>query len=220
VADGWAFWIDRGGTFTDVVARDPSGKILVHKLLSDHLDAYEDAPLHAIQTLMGVAKGERIPSEQIDSVKMGTTLATNALLERKGARVGLITSRGFGDLLAIGYQDRPELFALEIRKPESLAAATAEVAERVLSDGTVRTALDEAQVREALDGFKADGIEAVAVLFLHSFACPEHEVRAGELAGEFEPPRCAGDQGGGAWRYDNGGCLSDADASEVCGTLA
>lgn len=182
VPERWEFWIDRGGTFTDVVARDPAGNLLVQKLLSDNRDAYEDAPLHAIRTLMGVAEGVEIPSEWIDSVKMGTTLATNALLERKGARVGLITSRGFGDLLEIGYQERPELFALNVRKPESLAAAIVEVDERVSADGAVRTALDETQVRKALEAFRKEGIEAVAVLFLHSFAYPGHEMRVGTLA--------------------------------------
>ncbi len=128
--------------------------------------------------------GERIPSEWIGWIKMGTTLATNALLERKGARVGLITTQGFGDLLEIGYQDRPEIFALDIHKPESLAAEIGEVAERVLADGNVRTALDEDGVRAALARFGEQDIESVAVLFLHSFAYPNHEVRAGEIARE------------------------------------
>ena len=124
---GWQFWIDRGGTFTDVVARDPEGALHVHKLLSDCPGRYRDAPLQAIRTLLGLSDGDPIPANEIDSVKMGTTLATNALLERKGVPTGLITTKGFADLLEIGYQDRPEIFDLDIRKPTPLATAVAEV---------------------------------------------------------------------------------------------
>ncbi len=178
----WQFWIDRGGTFTDVVARDPEGGIHVHKLLSEDPEHYDDAPLHAIRVLMGLGADEPIPSARIRSVKMGTTLATNALLERKGAKVGLITTRGFADLLEIGYQDRPELFALEIRKPVTLAHAIVEVDERVLADGTVRTPLSEDAVRVALRELRDRGADALAVLFLHSYAYPEHELLVERLA--------------------------------------
>ncbi|MCL4694598.1 MAG: hydantoinase B/oxoprolinase family protein, partial [Candidatus Hydrogenedentes bacterium] len=172
----------RGGTFTDVVARDPSGAIHVHKLLSEDPEHYEDAPLQAIRQLMGLGDEEPIPAARIRSLKMGTTLATNALLERKGAKVGLITTRGFADLLEIGYQDRPELFALEIRKPSTLAHAIVEVDERVLADGTVRTSLTEDAVRAALEELRDCGVDALAVLFLHSYAYPEHELLVERLA--------------------------------------
>ncbi|GMV91148.1 MAG: 5-oxoprolinase [Candidatus Hydrogenedentota bacterium] len=178
----WQFWIDRGGTFTDVVARDPSGAIHVHKLLSEDPEHYADAPLQAIRVLMGLRAEEPIPAARIRSVKMGTTLATNALLERKGAKVGLITTRGFADLLEIGYQDRPELFALEIRKPSTLAHAIVEVDERVLADVTVRTPLTEDAVRAALRELRDRGVESLAVLFLHSYAYPEHELLVERLA--------------------------------------
>ncbi len=180
----WEFWIDRGGTFTDVVAKDPVGAIHVRKLLSENPEQYSDAAVEGVRRMLGVAPGEAVPSDRIAWIKMGTTLATNALLERKGARVGLLTTQGFGDLLEIGYQDRPEIFALEIRKPESLAARIAEVPERILADGTVRTALDEKELTKALVRFKDEGIESIAVLFLHSFAYPEHELRAGQIARE------------------------------------
>ncbi len=180
----WEFWIDRGGTFTDVVARDPDGVLHIRKLLSENPEQYPDAALEGIRRVLDVPAGERIPSERIGRIKIGTTLATNALLERKGARVGLITTQGFGDLLEIGYQDRPEIFALEIRKPEPLAAEIAEVAERMMADGQVRTTLDEDGVRTALTRFKEQDIDALAVLFLHSFAYPDHEIRAGEIARE------------------------------------
>jgi len=118
----WDFWIDRGGTFTDVVARDDGGRIHVRKLLSDAPGHHEDAALEAIRRLLGLGDGEPIPGERIRSVKMGTTVATNALLERRGAPVCLAVTRGFADLLEIGYQDRPEIFALEIRKPWQVVA--------------------------------------------------------------------------------------------------
>lgn len=180
--DQWEFWIDRGGTFTDVVARDPEGAIHIHKLLSENPEHYDDAPLEGIRRMLGVERGAAIPPERIRAVKMGTTLATNALLERKGAKVGLVVTKGFRDLLEIGYQNRPELFALAIRKPEQLAAAIFEADERVLADGTVRTQLDETGLREGLAAFREQGIDAVGVLFLHSFAYPAHEAQAGEIA--------------------------------------
>ncbi len=178
----WNFWIDRGGTFTDVVARDPQGRVHVRKLLSEDPEHYSDAPLQAMRDFLSVGPDEEIPADQIASVKMGTTLATNALLERKGARVGLVVTRGFADLLEIGYQDRPDLFALEIRKPESLAARAVEIDERVLADGTVRQGLNEQDVRAALETLRAESIDAIAVLLLHSFAYPEHELAVERIA--------------------------------------
>ncbi len=179
---GWEFWVDRGGTFTDVVARDPEGRIQILKLLSDNPDHYADAPLHAIRQLMGIDTDTPLPNDAIHSVKMGTTLATNALLERKGARVGLLVTKGFADLLEIGYQDRPDIFALRIEKPETLYAEVREIGERVMADGTVRTPLHEESVNEALADFREAGVEAIAILFIHSYAFPEHERQAGALA--------------------------------------
>jgi 5-oxoprolinase (ATP-hydrolysing) len=151
-------------------------------LLSDNPDRYADAPLHAIRELLGIGAEARLPNARIHSVKMGTTLATNALLERKGARVGLLITKGFADLLEIGYQDRPDIFALRIEKPETLYAEVREIEERVLANGTVRQALREESVNEALSAFREAGVEAVAILFFHSYAFPAHELRAGELA--------------------------------------
>jgi 5-oxoprolinase (ATP-hydrolysing) len=182
---GWQFWIDRGGTFTDVVACAPDGELHVHKLLSENPEQYDDAPMQAIRNLLGVESGAAIPPDQIASVKMGTTLATNALLERKGARVGLLVTKGFRDLLEIGYQDRPDLFALNIEKPQSLASAIEEIDERVLADGSVRKALDDDEVRQALQRFVDDGVESIAVLFLHSYKRPDHEQAVGRIAQDF-----------------------------------
>ena len=125
----WDFWIDRGGTFTDIVARDPNGALKAHKLLSENPDAYPDAALQGIRDLLGISQAQPIPSVDIATVKMGTTVATNALLERKGDRVLLLTNTGFGDALEIGYQSRPQLFDREIIKPELLYERVAEVDE-------------------------------------------------------------------------------------------
>ena len=148
--DKWDFWIDRGGTFTDVVARTPGGEILSHKLLSENPEAYRDAAVQGIRDLMGIDKSERIPMERIGAVKMGTTVATNALLERKGDRVALITNEGFADALRIGYQTRPELFNRHIVKPSMLFEQVHEVTGRITADGREEQALDEAAVGEAL----------------------------------------------------------------------
>jgi len=179
---GWDFWIDRGGTFTDVVARDPEGQIHLKKLLSVNPDHYPDAPLQAIRDLLCLAAEAPIPPESIHSVKMGTTLATNALLERTGAAVAFLVTRGFRDLLRIGYQDRPDLFALHIQKPETLEAQTIEVDERTLAEGTIETPLDETRLRSQLQAAKAEGIDSLAVLLLNSYVNPAHEQRIGEMA--------------------------------------
>lgn len=183
-APGWNFWIDRGGTFTDVVARDPDGAVHVRKLLSVDPDRYADAPLHAIRGLMGIPEGAPIPAGSVRAVKMGTTLATNALLERTGARVAFFVTKGFRDLLKIGYQERPELFALHIQKAQTLEACTVEVEERILAGGEIRSPLNEEGVIAALDRVRAEGIESIAVLLLNSYVNPTHEIRIGELARE------------------------------------
>jgi 5-oxoprolinase (ATP-hydrolysing) len=178
----WDFWIDRGGTFTDIVARSPEGRLVAHKLLSENPERYEDAALQGIRDLLGVAPGAPLPAARIGAVKMGTTVATNALLERKGERVLFLTTRGFADALRIGYQNRPHLFRLKIEKPEMLFERSAEVPERLTAEGEVLTPLDEAATRHALqDAFDA-GIRAVAISFMHGYRFPAHEARAAEIA--------------------------------------
>src|SRR5260221_4137530 len=144
---GWDFWIDRGGTFTDVIGRKPDGTLVAHKLLSENPEAYRDAAVQGIRDLLGLAPGAPIPPGQIGAVKMGTTVATNALLERKGERTLLVTTRGFRDALEIGYQARPKIFARNIIKPEQLYADVVEIDERVLSDGAIEKAPDLAVIR-------------------------------------------------------------------------
>ena len=180
--DSWDFWIDRGGTFTDVVGRRPDGTLVAHKLLSENPEAYGDAAVQGIRDLFGLKPGEPIPAGRIGAVKMGTTVATNALLERKGERTLLVTTRGFRDALKIGYQARPKIFAKKIVKPEMLFERVVEADERVRADGTVERALDLAALRPALAAAKADGIGAVAVVFMHAYRHPEHERSAAALA--------------------------------------
>jgi 5-oxoprolinase (ATP-hydrolysing) len=180
----WDFWIDRGGTFTDIVARTPAGELKAHKLLSENPEAYRDAAIQGIRDLMGIDKDVRIPSDRIATVKMGTTVATNALLERKGDRVVLLTNTGFGDALEIGYQARPRLFDREIRKPELLYEMALEVPGRVLADGTVDQEFDDQKTREALQSAHDAGIRSVAIVFMHAYRYPEHEQRASAIARE------------------------------------
>jgi len=178
----WDFWVDRGGTFTDIVARTPDGELKAHKLLSENPEAYPDAAIQGIRHLMGVAKSDRIPSDKIATVKMGTTVATNALLERKGDRVLLLTNTGFADALEIGYQARPRLFDREIRKPELLYEQVAEIPGRFLSDGTEEQSFDANQTEDVLLAAYDTGIRAVAIVFMHAYRYPNHEIRAAEIA--------------------------------------
>ncbi len=178
----WDFWIDRGGTFTDIVARQPDGALSTHKLLSENPEAYPDAALQGIRDLLGIASDARIPAAQINSVKMGTTVATNALLERKGDRVLLLTNLGFADALEIGYQARPRLFDREIKKPALLYEQVAEVGGRILADGAVESGFDEADAMRALAEAYAQGIRSVAVVFMHAYRFPQHEVMAARIA--------------------------------------
>ncbi|MEN8888014.1 MAG: hydantoinase B/oxoprolinase family protein [Celeribacter marinus] len=180
----WDFWIDRGGTFTDVVGRDPSGVLHSHKLLSNNPERYRDAAEQGVRDLLGLDAQQPIPDGAIASVKMGTTVATNALLERKGERVLLMITQGFGDLLRIGYQTRPDLFALDIKRPDLLYETVAEVPERLAADGSVVTPLDEGAARVALQtGYNA-GLRAVAVAFVHAYLEPAHERRVAQIARE------------------------------------
>ncbi|WP_374629696.1 hydantoinase B/oxoprolinase family protein [Pannonibacter indicus] len=185
----WDFWIDRGGTFTDIVGRTPDGTIRAHKVLSENPEAYRDAAVQGIRELMGLAAGDPIPSGAIATVKMGTTVATNALLERKGERTALITTKGFRDALAIGYQARPDIFAKEIIKPELLYESVHEVSERLRADGTLETPLDEAEARAALEAAWNDGIRSVAIVFMHAYAYPDHEKRVAAIAREVGFPQ-------------------------------
>ena len=180
----WDFWIDRGGTFTDVVARDPAGRISAKKVLSENPGAYEDAALEGIRQFLGVASDAPIPAERISAVKMGTTVATNALLERKGERTLLVITRGLKDQLEVGYQNRPDIFAKRIVKPEMLYSRVVEADERVRADGTIETPIELARLRSDLQGAFADGIRAVAIVLMHAYAFPEHEKQAAEIARE------------------------------------
>src|SRR6266508_430091 len=185
----WDFWIDRGGTFTDVIGRRPDGTLVAHKLLSDNPEAYGDAAVQGIRDLVGVKSGQPIPPRIIGAVKMGTTVATNALLERKGERTLLVITKGFRDALKIGYQARPKIFARHIIKPEMLFERVVEVDERVRADGTVEREPDLAAVRAELAAALADGIEAVAIVFLHAYHHPSHEQQVAALARELGFPQ-------------------------------
>jgi 5-oxoprolinase (ATP-hydrolysing) len=178
----WHFWIDRGGTFTDVVARSPQGEIAARKLLSQNPGAYDDAALEGIRVSLGLPSGAPIPSERIAVVKMGTTVATNALLERKGEHTLLVITKGLKDQLEIGYQARPDIFAKRIVKPEMLYSRVVEANERVRADGTVEQPLDTQSLQRDLEAALADGIASVAIVLMHSYAHPQHERRAAELA--------------------------------------
>src|SRR5690348_1556116 len=180
----WDFWIDRGGTFTDIVGRRPDGTLVAHKLLSENPEAYADAAVQGIRDLLGLRTGEEIPPGRVGAVKMGTTVATNALLERKGERTLLLITRGFRDALKIGYQARPKIFAREIIKPELLYERVAEVDERVRADGTVERTPDLAAVRRDLEAAMRDGLKAVAIVFMHAYRYPEHERQVAALARE------------------------------------
>ncbi|HET8612545.1 MAG TPA: hydantoinase/oxoprolinase N-terminal domain-containing protein, partial [Sphingomonas sp.] len=161
----WQFWIDRGGTFTDIVARDPSGAIRTAKLLSDAPERYEDAAVEGIRRLIGIPLGPLPPV----SVRIGTTVATNALLERKGEPVALAITRGFGDALTIGYQERPDIFARRIELPAPLHAAVIEIDERVTAEGELLVPLDEARAEGALRAAYDKGFRALAIVLLHGY---------------------------------------------------
>ena len=178
----WDFWIDRGGTFTDIVGCDPNGKLYPHKLLSENPEAYKDAAIQGIRELLGVNKDQPIPSHLVGNVKMGTTVATNALLERKGERTALLITRGFRDGLRIGYQARPDIFAKEITLPEQLYETVIEVDERVLADGKVEYSPDETVICQELEALKSTGIDSLAIAFIHAWKYPEHEAIVAKLA--------------------------------------
>src|SRR5262245_57555521 len=178
------FWIDRGGTFTDIVARRADGTLVTHKLLSETPERYPAAAVQGIRALLGLAPDDPIPTHAIDAVKMGTTVATNALLERRGERTALVITRGFADALRIGYQNRPRIFDRHIVLPEPLYERVIEVDERLTADGSVLRPPDLAGLRVDLQAARSDGIDAVAVACLHSHLHPDHERAIGALAGE------------------------------------
>ena len=181
----WQFWIDRGGTFTDIVAQRPDGKLLVHKLLSENPGRYDDAPIQGIRDLLGLAADAPIPAEQIATVKMGTTVATNALLERKGDRTLLIITQGFRDALRIGYQHRPDIFAQQIVLPEMLYSSVVEVTERMSAEGEelIPVVIDDT-LKNALQTAYNDGIRACAIGFMHGYRYPEHELQLAAIVRE------------------------------------
>lgn len=185
----WDFWIDRGGTFTDVIARDPAGALHAAKLLSENPGVYRDAAVEGIRRHLGLKGSEPIPSGAIAEVRMGTTVATNALLERKGDRTLLVVTRGFRDALRIGYQARPRIFDRNIVKPEQLYERVAEADERVLADGTVERSLDLALLWKDLRTAYDAGIRSVAIAFMHAYRYPGHEQAAAALAREIGFPQ-------------------------------
>ena len=181
---GWQFWIDRGGTFTDIVARAPDGSLLTQKLLSENPDQYADAAAAGIRRILRLTADAPLPSEAIAAVKMGTTVATNALLERRGVRTLLAITSGFGDALRIGYQNRPRLFDRHILLPELLHERVLEVQERLSAQGEVLAAIDLDKARAGLLGAFRDGIRAVAIVFMHGYRFPQHERALAQLARE------------------------------------
>lgn len=181
---GWQFWIDRGGTFTDLVARRPDGSLLTHKLLSENPGQYQDAAIHGIRALLGIPQGNALPAQLIDAVKMGTTVATNALLERQGEPTLLVITRGFGDALRIGYQVRPDLFTLNIELPEMLYSEVLEIDERIGAHGEMVTPLEREKARAGLQRVFDGGVRSLAILFMHGYRYPAHEVAVAGIARE------------------------------------
>ncbi|MBQ5945890.1 hydantoinase B/oxoprolinase family protein [Massilia sp. ST3] len=180
----WQFWIDRGGTFTDIVARRPDGSLVTHKLLSENPEQYRDAAVAGIRHLLGAEGGALVPVERIEAVKMGTTVATNALLERKGERTVLAITRGFRDALRIAYQNRPRLFDRHIVLPELLYAEVIEIEERIGAHGDVVQPLDEAASRAALQQAFDSGLRSIAIVFMHGYRHTAHEAAVARMARE------------------------------------
>jgi 5-oxoprolinase (ATP-hydrolysing) len=178
----WQFWIDRGGTFTDIVARRPDGQLVIHKLLSENPERYTDAPIQGIREILGIPTDAPIPGEQIEVVKMGTTVATNALLERKGDRTVLVITKGFCDSLRIGYQNRPDIFARQIILPEMLYERVIEVEERYSARGEELTPVNIESVQKSLQEAYDAGIRSCAVVFMHGYRYPAHEKEVATVA--------------------------------------
>ncbi|NQU61497.1 MAG: hydantoinase B/oxoprolinase family protein [Rhodospirillales bacterium] len=183
-AKTWRIWIDRGGTFTDLVAKRPDGRLVTHKLLSENPGRYKDAALQGIRDLLGLGPFDPIPPDTIDVVRMGTTVATNALLERTGERTALVITKGFADALRIGYQNRPKLFERHIRLPEMLYEKVIEIDERMDAKGGILKSPVTATVKSQLMEIFEDGIRSVAIVFMHGYRYPAHEKMAADIARE------------------------------------
>lgn len=179
----WQFWIDRGGTFTDIVANSPGGKLVIHKLLSENPDRYTDAAVQGIREILGIAADVPIPAAQIEAIKMGTTVATNALLERKGDRTILLITKGFGDALRIGYQNRPNIFARHIVLPQMLYDRVIEVAERYSAQGEELTAVNPEFIPSLQQAYD-EGIRSCAIVFMHGYRYSKHEKQVAKIAKE------------------------------------
>ena len=180
----WQFWIDRGGTFTDIISKNPNGEISSHKLLSENPLHYEDAAIQGIRDLLSLEDKEPIPTHQIESIKMGTTVATNALLERKGEKTLLAITKGFADILRIGYQQRPELFSLDIQLPDMLYSDVVEIDERVDKGGKVLKPLDISDTKKILSQAYKKGFKSIAIVLLHGYRYQEHERQISIIANE------------------------------------
>lgn len=180
----WQFYIDRGGTFTDIVAKTPQETIIVHKLLSENPELYRDAALQGIRDVMGIEANQPIPTDEIEVVKMGTTVATNALLERKGDRLVLLITKGFKDALRIGYQNRPDIFARQIVLPSMLYETVIEVDERYDADGRELKAIASETVKRDLQTAYERGIRSCAIVLMHGYRYPDHERQVAQLAKE------------------------------------
>src|SRR5665647_951741 len=180
----WQFWIDRRGTFTDIVARSPEGELITHKLLSEDPCHYKDAAMHGIRQIVGLPKNAPLPAELIEAVKMGTTVGTNALLERKGELTVLVITQGFGDALKIGYQNRPDIFAQKIELPDRLYKRVIEVSGRFAADGKELMPLDLENAKIELEAAFKAGIRSAAIVLMHAYRYPEHELKLGILARE------------------------------------
>ena len=178
----WDFWVDRGGTFTDIVARDPSGALHTQKLLSENPEQYDDAALHGIRGFLGLDATAKVPASLVNSVKMGTTVATNALLERKGDPLVLVTTKGLRDQLRLAYQNRPDIFARELIRPEMLYSEVIEANERVRASGAIEAPLDAPALDADLRQAYARGIRACAIVFVHGYRHQEHEAEAAKIA--------------------------------------
>ncbi len=195
MAETWQFWVDRGGTFTDIVAQRPDGALVTHKLLSENPEHYRDAAVQGVRELLGLSKDSAIPAESIEAIKMGTTVATNALLERKGERTLLAITRGFRDALRIGYQARPRLFDRHVVLPELLYEEAVEIDERVANDGSVVTPLNREATRAALQAAYDKGYRALAIVFMHGYRYTDHEQSVAEIAREIGFPQISTSHG-------------------------
>lgn len=185
----WQFWVDRGGTFTDIVAKTPDNQFKTHKLLSENPEQYKDAAIAGIRYFLQLEEDEPIPTERIYAIKMGTTVATNALLERKGEKTALLITAGLKDALRIGYQTRPDIFAINIQRPTMLFSEVIEVEERIGADGSVIITLNEAKVREALAELKRKGFQSIAVVLMHGYQYVQHEQKIARIAEELGFPQ-------------------------------